>query len=287
MTNLPLPFEVELPEIYQIEVSSVCNFSCIMCPRNHYNRKDKTPFIDIDLIRKLIREDSFKGSYFVELQMSGEPLLHPDLRAIVDLIKTTGVKVGLSTNGSLIHEKIDVLKDLDYITISVDSISDYSNIRVNGKLDVLLSNIDLLQRSTSAAVDLQIIELKGWEEEVSRLKDIFPSINIRTVPDCFITIDYPPSYPSVSKRICLNPWLSVSIHSNGNVVPCCFAFWDDIIYGNIKTRSLKDIWKGKEVEYIRRSHETQSYVSLCKRCYMRSPVLLHWNIFVNSLRNRI
>ena len=282
--NLPPPFSVKVPEIYQIEVASVCNFNCVMCPRTLYSRKDKTPFIDVNLIKKLIKESSFDGSYFVELQMAGEPLLHPELGKIVSMIKETGMKVGLSTNGSLIDKKIDELKELDYVTISVDSISKYSDIRVNGKLDVLISNIKLLRSETNAAIDLQIIEMGEWEKEVKATKEIFPDYNIRTIPDCFLTIQQSPLSPSVCNKICLNPWLSCSIQSNGNVVPCCFCFWDDIIYGNIREASLKDIWNGKQVSLLRDQHERGGYELICRRCYMRSPVLLHLGIFFDSVR---
>ncbi len=283
---LPGPFVIEIPEIYQIEMTDLCNFSCVMCPRTAFKRESDVHFIDVDLIRKLIDEGAFKGSYFVEFQMSGEPLLHPRLLEIIRLVKSTGVKVGLSTNGSLIHMQLAALCECDYITISVDSLTNYSEIRVKGNLTKLIDNIKLLSEACPAntSIDLQIVELPNWETEVPLLKGMFPSLNVRTVGDCFKTIFHPNDYfYPVKKDICLNPWMSVSIQCSGNVVPCCFSFWDDIIYGNIKDNTLKEIWEGSLVYSLRQLHQCQNYPNICSRCYLRSPVLLHWNIFVNSM----
>ena len=285
---LPGPFSVEMPEIYQIEVTDLCNFSCSMCPRTMFKRKSDVHFIDINLIRKLIDEGAFKGSYFVEFQMSGEPLLHPKLLEIIQLVKSTGVKVGLSTNGSLIDKQLLALCECDYITISVDSLSNYSNIRKNGNLDKLIHNIKLAKTIChDTAIDLQIVELPGWEKEKIELENMFPDLNVRTVGDCFQTIfhhnDF--SYP-VKEDVCLNPWLSVSIQCSGNVVPCCFSFWDDIIYGNIKDHTLKEIWESSLPASLRQLHQVKNYPGICARCYLRSPVLLHWNIFCNSMSKK-
>ncbi len=284
--NLPTPFVPYLPEVYQLEVSSVCNLECKMCPRTKFTRKDKTLLISLDLIHKLIKEDSFQGSYFVELQMAGEPLIHPNLYTIVTLLQETGVKVGLSTNGTLISERLDSLLKLDYLTISVDSITGYEKLRVGGKIQKLIDNIKtflILNRKTK--VDLQIIELPGWEKQLALLKDLFPDTNIRTVKDCFMTIFQKVDKLPVSDKLCINPWISCSIQCNGNVVPCCFSFWDDIIYGNVNKKTLKEIWNGRKVEHLKNNHQYREYEPICARCYMRSPAFLHTNIFNNSMRN--
>jgi radical SAM protein with 4Fe4S-binding SPASM domain len=284
--ELPKPFTPDLPEIYQLEVSSVCNLECTMCPRTKFERSDKTALLSLDLLKKLIKEDSFKGSYFVELQMAGEPLIHPLLYTIVSLLQGTGVKVGLSTNGILINLELQSLLELDYLTISVDSITGYEKLRVKGKVQKLIDNIKLfLDKNKKTVVDLQIIELPGWEGQLELLKELFPTVNIRTVKDCFMTIFQEVDALPVSGSLCINPWISCSIQCNGNVVPCCFSFWDDIVYGNVNDRTLKDIWNGSEVKQLRNEHQSKNYRTICARCYMRSPAFLHTNIFNNSIRS--
>lgn len=292
--NLPGPFHIDLPEVYQIEVSSACNYNCKMCPRKLMPRKTNTPFIPVPLIKKILREGELDRSYFVELQMSGEPLLHPRLLDIVSLIKSAkpNLLLGLSTNGSKIRGKIDALKLLNYITVSVDSISNYELIRKGRRTSFnlisdiffLLDNLDL----DRTVVDLQLIELEGWEEELQKVKKIFENINvnIRTVPDCFRTMFDTPDKLPVKTEPCINPWLSVSIQSNGNVVPCCFCFGDDNILGNIEKQTLMEIWHGEEVKKLRETFSTGNYRKICSKCYMRSPALLHWEIYMKSIKGK-
>ena len=292
-SSLPGPFQVDLPEVYQIEVSSTCNLNCTMCPRKRMPRANNVPFIPFDLIEKMIRRGDLDRSYFVELQMSGEPLLHPHFSSIVDVLKKNkpDLLLGLSTNGIKIPEHLETLKKLDYITISVDSLSEYESIRVGGKVIQLVSNIVLLLGSldlNKTTVDLQLIELDGWEKELELVQEIFGQfkVNIRTVPDCFLTVFDNPTEVPVKKDLCVNPWLSVSIQSNGNVVPFCFCFGDDNILGNVQKNSLKEIWQGEEAKKLRETFLTGNYRQICSKCYMRSPALLHWELFMKSMGGR-
>ena len=304
--SLPGPFSVKMPEIYQIESSNKCNLVCNACPRKHYDREDKTPFFDVELLRTMIIRGDLAGSYFIELQLSGEPLLHPELETMIDLIKNEGILVGLSTHGEFFPEKLENCKDLDYITISVDSITKRSEIRKGSKFnnpEDYLKN--LLQTAEYFAIkgipiDFQFIELKGWEKEKAILENYFNcnwdfvpkhNVHIRSVSDCGILHRSGNRLrPEENNEIgiCLNPFASVTVQSNGNVVPCCFEWGSDIILGNLRKNSLEEIWNGPEVKRLRENHQKGfTYLpDLCLHCYARSPYLLHWEIFLSSIKRR-
>jgi len=292
--TLPGPFRVEYPEVYQLEVCSACQLHCKMCPREKYTRKDPRNFIEMSVVKKLIAEDSFRGSYFLELQMAGEPLLHPHLLDVVSEIKKAypKLKLGLSTNGMLIKRQLQALILLDYITVSIDSVDEYEDIRTGGDVRVLREGIGLLLDNLEferTALDLQIVELGDWQYQLEKVKSIYTNtpINVRTVPDCFRTVFEKSDHYPVKSEPCVNPWWSVSIQANGNVVPCCFSFGDDLIYGNVKDTSLEKIWRtSSTLGILRAFHSTGVVPELCKKCYMRSPAFLHWNIFSTSLKNK-
>lgn len=311
--NLPGPFEMRLPEIYQIEICSTCNFGCIMCPKELYRREKDAKLIDPKIIELMIDREEFGGSYFVELQMTGEPLLHPDIQDIIDLIKSTGVMVGLSTNGSLLTTDFvqNKLKGLDYLTLSLDSITQRDKIRIgfNKPFTVwyehFLKDAIRMLVLQGTTVDVQFIELPGVTDEMKLFSelaiDILPEITIRTVPEGYFTLVHKGLYPSPDKGMCMNPFLSVSIQSQGHVTPCCFAWGDDYIYGDIKNQSLHEIWHGPKVSFLRDAHryangmqiqpnkDVGRYFTLpdmCARCYMRSPTFLHTNILYNSIRDK-
>ncbi len=285
-------FNLRLPEIYQLEVTNACNFHCDFCPRDPVVTQRKDILLQPELAR-LISERDLGGSYFVEFQMSGEPLLHPKLRQIISYFRGK-VLTGMSTNGYLLDTNLKSVIELDYLTISIDSITNYEKVRKGGNLLRLLENINLLLRvrPSSLAIDLQVIEFPGSEVEVKKLEEIVErrgwkgDVEIRTVPDCFLSMTR--EYKEIrAKDLCLNPWMSCSVQADGDVTSCCFSFGKRIVYGNLTHKSLEEIWATSEVlQHLRQEHLTQMYRSPCKECYMRSPVLLHWDFYVDVMRRR-
>lgn len=300
MIKYPGSFSVKLPEIYQIEASAACDHACTMCPRPFYSRENQQKLFDPELLKTMIRRGDLNGSYFTELQMSGEPLLHPELYTLIDLLRSEGILVGLSTHGDLFPEFINVCENLDYITVSVDSITRRNEIRKSGFqwtgeeifLDHLWQTANFFSER-KIPIDFQFIELKGWEKEMKILENYFNHkgfyknwVTIRSIPDCCICHRKGTRLtPEEDKGICLNPWLSCSIQSNGNVSSCCFAWGDENVYGNLHEKSLEEIWNGPEVERLRQNHSKGfTYLpDLCMKCYTRSPVLLHWELYLNSV----
>lgn len=295
--TLPVPIAPPLPEVYQIEVTNTCNLKCVMCPRQFFTRKDATKYIEVDLVRKIIMQGDLDASYFVELQISGEPTLHPQLGLIADLVKETGVMIGMSTNGLLIHKQMEALLKMDIITVSIDSLTHHENIRRrkipnDGSTELLIQNTkNLLVRAEERGitVDLQIIELDGWEAALEEVRNTFDGYkcNIRTNPNCYHAFIHPDIPLPVSTELCVNPWLSASIMANGNVTPCCISHGDDVIYGNLYNSTLREVWaNSKELRIFREEHMTRNYRDVCAKCYMRSPFLFHWNMYLAEMKGR-
>jgi MoaA/NifB/PqqE/SkfB family radical SAM enzyme len=60
---------------------------------------------------------------------TAEPLLRPDLLDILRYAKRLGLITSLVTNGKLLANRISGLKDLDYLSVSVDGIDSYQELR--------------------------------------------------------------------------------------------------------------------------------------------------------------
>jgi len=293
----PLPLQIlpPLPEVYQIEVASTCNFQCPMCPAQFFPRSDTTPFISMNLVDKIIRQGDLDASYFVEFQHSGEPLLHPELHKIIKKVKETGVMTGLSTNGVYIQEQMKALLELDIITVSIDSIEQHGELRKSKgeatPVDKLIHDIkDLLTRAADndIAVDLQIIEIGDWENARDQIANEFSGYkcNIRTQPNCYVAFMQNGISLPVSQDLCINPWFSVTIMCNGNVGCCCNSQGDDVIYGNLNDQTLREVWAGDEVKKMREEIQTRQYRDVCAKCYMRSPALYHWNMYQSEIKRK-
>jgi MoaA/NifB/PqqE/SkfB family radical SAM enzyme len=112
-----------LPAICDVSVTNVCNAACDFCgfardknltgPRRHIDLADFSRALPI-LRRRRIRYMTFQG---------GEPLVHPNIVALVQAAAQAGIECGLITNGWFLPEHIDSLAaaGLRRLLVSIDS----------------------------------------------------------------------------------------------------------------------------------------------------------------------
>jgi MoaA/NifB/PqqE/SkfB family radical SAM enzyme len=105
-------------------VNSGCNLRCAFCDEWKKDSKDPS-FEDICKIIDLAADFGI-GSYNA---WSTEPLLRKDLPEIMKYAKSKGMKTFMITNGLLLKKRIHELKDVDYISVSVDGPTSTREIR--------------------------------------------------------------------------------------------------------------------------------------------------------------
>jgi MoaA/NifB/PqqE/SkfB family radical SAM enzyme len=97
-----------------------CNIDCGYC--NEYDKVSQPVPLDEMLAR--IDKLADLGTAVVAFS-GGEPMLHPDLEALIARIRSLGMIAGLITNGYLLSpRRIQALNDagLDYLQISIDNV---------------------------------------------------------------------------------------------------------------------------------------------------------------------
>ena len=97
-----------------------CNLACTYC--NEFD-DFSDPVPTEEMLRRIDRLASF-GTSLITIS-GGEPLLHPDLDAIIARIRHHGILAGLITNGYLlVQERIERLNraGLDHLQISIDNV---------------------------------------------------------------------------------------------------------------------------------------------------------------------
>ena len=105
-------------QIY-VEITKKCNLNCPFCPSSS-NRDENLSIIDFHKI--IERTAGFTDVYY--LHLLGEPLVNKDLDGILRVAEVFKKKVRITTNGTLIHLKKDILlsaKSLDRVNISLQS----------------------------------------------------------------------------------------------------------------------------------------------------------------------
>ena len=92
-----------LRKIY-LEISNVCNLHCTFCPGTRREKQFMTVEAFSSLLPKLR-----PWTDYLYFHLMGEPLCHPELAEFLRLAGEAGFKVILTTNGTLLEEKREIL----------------------------------------------------------------------------------------------------------------------------------------------------------------------------------
>lgn len=136
----------------QVEVSSYCNADCIYCPHTAYRKNWQNRHLPLQVFERLI--PAFAKTKLVYLQGWGEPFLHPDFFAMLQIAKKAGCLAGTTSNATVLNdETIERLvgEGLDVIGFSLAGIDEKNNaIRKGTSIKKTLACIEALQRIKSS-----------------------------------------------------------------------------------------------------------------------------------------
>jgi MoaA/NifB/PqqE/SkfB family radical SAM enzyme len=105
------------PLTVSLTVTNRCNLKCVYCYGSYFNRDiDDFP---TEFWLSLIDELHTMGTKLVHLE-GGEPLLRKDIGEIIDYVKGKGMICRMNSNGFLVPTRIDEIRKLDSLCISLD-----------------------------------------------------------------------------------------------------------------------------------------------------------------------
>ena len=114
------------PAHVAISVTNRCNLRCPYCFAS-YSAKEKDK-LTTDNLLSLVDELCDKGTKLINIT-GGEPLLRKDIKVLIDyIVLEKGLRCSLSTNGLLLEEKIEVLKNITSINVSLDGNKEQHNL---------------------------------------------------------------------------------------------------------------------------------------------------------------
>ena len=132
------------PHHAQWLITRKCNYRCVGC--NVWKEQDERE-LPIEDIKKGL--DILKKIGIVDLVLSGgNPLLRSDIGEIIDYASKLFVTT-VCDNGSMAAEKIDCLKNVDFVAISIDSLDEAKNDEIKstpGAWKKAMEAVDLLQK---------------------------------------------------------------------------------------------------------------------------------------------
>ena len=270
-----------LDKLY-LEITNVCNLDCSFCHKTSRKKKLMTEaeFEELtDKVRGKIR--------YLYFHLMGEPTLHPLLPKFIDRAKEKGFLPILTTNGSLLGEKAEILLEHLPYKISISLHAPDANPKFAD--DAYLDNC--IEFSKKSAEKDCIIALRLWNlgtnadnsailrrlhsEFTGEWKSIRGGISQKLAPKLFLEwgehFDWPDeSLPEADKNsaaFCYALRTHVGVLVDGTVVPCCLDADGKLALGNLHQSSFDEILSTQRAKAIydgfsnRRAAE-----SLCRKC---------------------
>lgn len=250
-----------IPPIFIATITEACNLRCPTCL---YVLEDKKylsrGFLKIEDLKFILDKYKAKKADIIFLT-GGEPLLHPEIKDIIKLCKLYKLIVKISTNGILIKDKIEQIKDIDEMNISLDcydyvsyqknrggtneqyvkliksfdeiSYSDikahYSFLLHKGNVFQIEEMLEFAESFSPSQVTFHNINPHGTKEFYSLTKDSKKEIGY--IESIMKRDDYP--FDIVISQIfdinsdefrysrCIQPWYYFCFNSRGDIAECC------------------------------------------------------------------
>lgn len=264
-----------------IEITNVCNLRCTFCPGTRRAGRSLPPEAFRELAEKLRGHVSY-----VYLHVMGEPLLHPRLEEILDIAAGLGLRVCITTNGTLLGERAPLLlasPALHKISVSLHSAEGGGDLT-----DYLTPVWDYVTRAAKRGT---ICALRLWNMGVegTRNEEILSFLEAKLgVPPLELPqprhgswrlrerlyleraerFDWPDlDAPEAGTKFCLGLRDQAAVLVDGTVVPCCLDHEGDVPLGNLLEQDLEEILRSDRARAVYEGFSRgRPAEELCRRC---------------------
>lgn len=283
------------PKNSLIELNNSCNHACIFCKNSDQSRH--TTQLQLDTFEKFLSEAVPLGLKEVGLYTTGEPFMTKDIEKYISLAKNYNIeRIYLTTNGALATlEKVQqcFYAGLNSIKFSINAANALDYLKVHGKddFDKVLKNVkDIYNWKNNNNLSLQMLcscvlipKLKHTELLHKKIfsKYFEDTIYVDSGSQGGQAFQLPISneYKSavfeetfISSKPCQLPFNRYHLTAEGYLTACCVDYELDLVFGNIKEDSLKNIWNNDMVQKLRDKHIKDELSGLlCDQCMNNRP----------------
>jgi MoaA/NifB/PqqE/SkfB family radical SAM enzyme len=173
-----------LSRVY-IEPTSACNLNCVTCIRKTWH--ENTGFMDMDVFESLVSQiKEIKTIESVMFGGFGEPMFHDEIIYMIKALKKIGLKVSITTNGTMLYEKtIRELIDanLDELWVSIDSTETekFNELREGADFSEIYENLKLFKamnhkNEKKTMLGIAFVVTKDNVKDLSKLRSFASSV---------------------------------------------------------------------------------------------------------------
>ena len=271
---------MKFKKIY-IEITNICNLNCSFCSKD--NRVKKS--ISIEDFEKVLKKID-KYTDYIYLHVKGEPLLHNNLKELLDLALTYNKQVNITTNATLIKNKINILKHKAIRQINISLHSE------NNKENYLKDIYEAVDELKNKIIVLRYWTLKDNELKPDIINDVFRyygvednnKTHIKIRDNLYLDKAEEFVWPSLDNNFyddtgyCYALKDHIGILVDGTIIPCCLDSSGVIKLGNIYTDNFNDVINSERFKKMKENFlNRKACEELCKRCSFKNRLLKNKN----------
>ncbi len=271
------------PPYLQIEPTSVCNYRCVFCYQTDEEFTAKANgfmgSMTLDTFKNIV--DQIEGKVeFLSLASRGEPLLCKDIDQMLEYCVGKFLGLKINTNASMLTEKhchAILAGGINTIVFSADAAKEplYSQLRVKGNLEKVLSNIKLFQdikrkHYPRSKIISRVSGVRyGEDQDMNSMVSLWGDL-----VDQIAFVAYNPwenVYEAPINEVitpCSDLWRRMFVWFDGKVNPCDTDYKSTLSVGNVLEKSVSKLWRSEFYEGLRKQHleRNRGKASPCQRC---------------------
>ncbi len=237
----------------ELNLTELCNRKCSFCPRsNPLVYPNRRRFMSLKTVKKIVHdlyECDYKGDIY--LCGFGEPLLHPEIFNIINIIKKklSSCYIEITTNGDFV--------DMNFIN------------KIKNKIDNLVINcydgehqVPLITKLAEDCNFKKFTIKKMWSPEIEKQ---YIQENILNNRGGIVNVIKKTTF---SQRPCYLPFYKTFFDWTGDMLLCCND-WQrkQKGLGNINTNSFYDLWNSLAISKIRHNLKNGKRIDMaCTDC---------------------
>ena len=263
-----------------VEISNLCNLKCAFCPGTKRPPRRMTAEEFAALLPKLRPYTDYL--YF---HIMGEPLCHSQLDVFLAMAHEHGFKVILTTNGTLLSRRRDMLlaaPALHKVNISLHA---FEANDLSLPFEAYLEGCFAYGRATAGR---KLTSYRLWnqggadrfnEQILERMKEFFPGpwvkegLGTRIAERTYLEYGDKFDWPDLAARECSGRMFcyglrdQLGILCDGTVVPCCLDHEGDLALGNLFVQPLEEILTSPRAAAIYEGFSGRKAAEeLCRKC---------------------
>lgn len=276
-----LKYFPEYPLYIIIETNNYCNMRCKMCP--HSLDSIKVPHkIDIpsEIIDKIVEECKIMKVPSILVGAYTECLINPKIKEILKKIKSIGavdnfiITNGLKLTDDIINTIIDLQYERLYISLDAATPETYKKIRGHDlcKIEKNINNLISARNNSNSKLPLirtSFVVMKDNYKErelfLEKWQNVVDIVDFQKYVDYIPTEQRSADIPNIPYP-CPDPFRTLTIRANGDILPCCTSYGESFVLGNLSTTTLQEAFNSEKMKELRKNILSGNMPIPCRYC---------------------